>query len=314
MTDDAMALAKSELYLCLARAFTTPTDAAFLEALREDLPLDLEDLGAQLGSPLAPALTDYRAAMATIADAEQLLVLYSRLFLVPGDHHPSLNTGAYLDGALAGGSLTMLERCYARCGLERREGFHDLLDHPSAQLELVAWLFQAEARAGHDGPIGAEQHPHAESTRHAERSQDAERPQYVGPPMRAEQILSQFVVHWVGPLRAELETATQRFRLHANPYLHLARVLETAVRHEVGADQSTQTADSGIDPEIARLRSQYAGCELGEEDLAIIRARLAADGLPSDHIAIPEEARDRTMGLATMTPPAPPSHRLKSGA
>ena len=308
MTDAPIALAKSELYLCLARAFATPTDAAFLEALREDLPLDLAELGARLGCPLEPALADYRAAMATIADAEQLLVLYSRLFLVPGDHHPSLNTGAYLDGALAGGSLTMLERCYARCGLERQEAFHDLLDHPSAQLELVAWLFQAEARAGHDVPIGAEQPLRAEQPQHAERSEHTE------PPMRAEQILSQFVVHWVGPFRAELEAATSRFRPTANPYLPLARVLETAVRHEVGADQSTPTADSGIDPEIARLRSQYAGRELGEEDLAIIRARLAADGLPSDHIAIPEEARDRTMGLATMTPPAPPSHRLKSGA
>lgn len=132
--------------------------------------------------------------------------------------------------------------------------------------------------------------------------------------MRAEQILSQFVVHWVGPFRAELETATGRFRLAANPYLHLARVLEAVVRHEVGEDLSAPTRDSGIDPEIARLRTQFAGRELGEEDLAIIRARLAADGLPSDHIAVPEEARDRTMGLATMTPPGPPSHRLKTGA
>ena len=301
-------MAKSELYLCLARAFATPTDAVFLAALRDDLPLDLAELGARLGCPLEPALADYRAAMATIADAEQLLVLYSRLFLVPGDHHPSLNTGAYLDGALAGGSLTMLERCYARCGLERQGDFHDLSDHLSMQLELVAWLFQAEARAGNDAT-----HRRRAASIRAERPQHAERSQ-PEPPMRAEQILSQFVVHWVGPFRAELEAATQRFRLTANPYLPLARVLETAVRHEVGADQSTPTADSGIDPEIARLRSQYAGRELGEEDLAIIRARLAADGLPSDHIAIPEEARDRTMGLATMTPPAPPSHRLKSGA
>lgn len=132
--------------------------------------------------------------------------------------------------------------------------------------------------------------------------------------MRAEEILSQFVVHWVGPLRAELAAASSRFGLVANPYLHLARVLEAAVRHEVGEELSARTEDSGLDPEIARLRSQYAGRELGEEDLAIIRARLAADGLPSNHIAIPEEARDRTMGVAAMTPPAPPSHRLKTGA
>jgi hypothetical protein len=50
-----------------------------------------------------------------------------------------------------------------------------------------------------------------------------------------------------------------------------------------------------------------------EEDLAIIRARLEADGLPSGHVAIPVEARDRVMGLAAMTPPAPPSHRITLG-
>ncbi|MEA3641789.1 MAG: molecular chaperone TorD family protein [Lamprobacter sp.] len=308
MTDDAMALAKTEFFLCLARAFTTPGDSGFLAALREDLPLDLDELGAQLGYPLQPALADYRAAITSIADAEQLMVLYSRLFLVPGDHHPSLNTGTYLDGALAGGSLTMLERCYARCGLERQSGFRDLSDHLSAQLELVAWLLTAEAQSG-GGPAVS-----AEPAAGGEPAVSAERSQHVEPPMRAEQILSQFVVHWVGPFRAELETATGRFRLAANPYLHLARVLEAVVRHEVGEDLSAQTRDSGIDPEIARLRTQFAGRELGEEDLAIIRARLAADGLPSDHIAIPEESRDRTMGLATMTPPGPPSHRLKTGA
>ncbi len=302
MSNESIALAKAELYLCLARAFTTPSDAGFLAALRDDLPLDLEDLGAQLGCPLEPALADYRAAIATIADAEQLLVLYSRLFLVPGDPHPSLNTGTYLDGSLAGGSLTMLERCYARCGLERQSDFRDLSDHLSAQLELVAWLFTAQVPPGNAPAIGAEP------------SIRAERPHHAEPPMRAEQILSQFVAHWMGPFRAELEAATSRFRLVANPYLHLARVLEAAVRHEVGENRSARTEDSGIDPEIARLRRQYAGRELGEEDLAIIRARLAADGLPSDHIAIPDEARDRTMGLATMTPPAPPSHRLKTGA
>ncbi len=283
MSDSQTALAKADLYLCLARAFTTPTDAAFLAALRDDLPPDLSDLAVQLGCPIESALADYRAAITAVVDAEQLLVLYSRLFLVPGDHHPSLNTATYLDGALAGGSLTMLERCYARCGLEPRRDFHDLSDHLSAQLELVAWLFTAEAKAGGE------------------------------PPMRAAQILSQFVARWAGPFRAELHAATMRFRLDANPYLHLARVLEAAVLHEVGEALSAPAAHSGVDPEIVRLRSECAGRELNAEDLAIIRARLAADGLPSDHVAIPAEARDRTMGLATMTPPAPPSHRLNTG-
>ncbi|MCK7578174.1 MAG: hypothetical protein MZV65_22165 [Chromatiales bacterium] len=64
------------------------------------------------------------------------------------------------------------------------------------------------------------------------------------------------------------------------------------------------------DPEIARLRRELAGKMIDESDLAIIRARLAADGLPSAHVAIPVEARDRVMGLSTMTPPAVPTHRM----
>lgn len=283
MTDHQTAPAKAELYLCLARAFATPADPAFLAALRDDLPTDLEEIGTRLGCPMQSALADYRMAIAAIADPEQLLVLYSRLFLVPGDHHPSLNTGAYLDGALAGGSLAMLEHCYARCGLERRRDFRDLPDHLSAQLELVAWLFAAQAEPGSE------------------------------PPLRAAEVLSRFVARWAGPLRAELQAATDRFRLAANPYLHLARVLEAAVLHEVSEDPSAPAADTGVDPEIARLRSQYAGREIGAEDLAIIRARLAADGLETGHVAIPEDARDRTMGLAAMTPPGPPSHRLDRG-
>jgi putative dimethyl sulfoxide reductase chaperone len=281
MTDNQTALAKAELYLCLARAFATPATPAFLPALRDDLPADLAALGAQLGCPLEPALADYRASIADVADAQQLLVLYARLFLVPGEHHPSLNTTAYLDGARAGGSLAMLEQCRTRCGLERHRDFRDLPDHPSAQLELVAWLFAAQAAPASE------------------------------PQLRAAAFLSRFVARWIGPWRAELEAATDRFRLAANPYLHLARVLEAAVLHELRADRPAPTAETtGIDPEIARLRRQYAGREIGAEDIAMIRARLAADGLASGHVAIPEDIRDRTMGLATMTPPMPASHRL----
>lgn len=284
MNETQTALAKAELCLCLARAFTTPTDSGFLAALRDDLPADLEDLATHLGYPIQPALAEYRAAIEAITDTEQLLVLYSRLFLVPGDHHPSLNTGTYIDGALAGGSVAMLEGCYACCGLQPRSDFHDLPDHLSAQLELIAWLFAAQAQ------------PSAET------------------PMRAEEILSQFAARWVGPFRTELEAAGGRFGLAANPYLHLARVLETMVMSEVGEGLAQSTTSTGVDPEIARLRSQYAGREISEDDLAVIRARLAADGLPSGHVAIREDARDRTMGLAAMTPPSPPSHRLNTGA
>ncbi len=288
MNENAPALDKAELYLCLARAFAVPKEPGLFDALRDDLPGDLEDLGTRLGYPMESALAEYRQAIASVRDAQQLLVLYSRLFLVPGDQHPSLNTGAYLDGAIAGGSVAALETCYARCGLDKRGDFHDLPDHLSVQLELVAWLMAAEVEAESQGSAL--------------------------PPIRAGEILAQFVARWVGPFRADIEAASLRFGLGANPYLALARLLEAAVLAELGETQDEAQPSTGIDPEIARLCSQYAGREISEEDLAIIRARLAADGLPSGHVAIPVDARDRTMGLAAMSPPAPPSHRLDPGA
>ena len=284
MSENKTALARAEFYLCLARAFSTPARPAFFEAARDVLLADLAELGSMCGYPIDAALADYRAAITAVSDSQQLLILYSRLFLVPGDPRPNLNVGVYLDGVVAGGSVTALETCYARCGLSKNNDFHDLPDHLSVQLEFVAWLFAAAARAEAEGGDP--------------------------PPLRATEFLAHFVGRWIGPFRADLEAASVRFRLPGNPYRELTRQLETAVLVEVGRVPGEATPAPGIDPEIARLRAQFAGREMTEEDLAVIRARLKANGLPSGHVAIPVEARDRVMGLAAMTPPAPPSHRV----
>jgi putative dimethyl sulfoxide reductase chaperone len=278
-------LARSDLFLCLARAFETPRDPEALVLGREALPEDLEELAALSGYDIAAPLADYRAAIAAVPDAERLLVLYSRLFLVPGEPHPSLNTGVYLDGALGGGSVTALQTCYRRCGLEPGAGVRDLPDHLSIQLEFLAWLIAAEARSEQTGSEA--------------------------PPIRSDAFLARFVAGWVEPFRADLEAASRRFAIPDNPYVHLARLLETAVRAEVASVGVIEDdAQPDLDPEIARLRRELAGKTIDESDLAIIRARLAADGLPSAHVAIPVEARDRVMGLSTMTPPAVPAHRM----
>ena len=278
-------LARSDVFLFLARAFAPPRDPEALGLLREALPEDLAELAALGGYDLTAPLDGYRAAIAAVPDAERLLVLYSRLFLVPGEPHPSLNTGVYLDGALAGGSVTALQTCYRRCGLEPGADVRDLPDHLSIQLEFLAWLLAAEARSEQAGSEG--------------------------PPIRADEFLARFVAGWVEPFRVDLEAASRRFEIPDNTYVHLARLLEAAVRAEVERvgviEDETQPE---LDPEIARLRRELTGKTIDESDLAIIRARLAADGLPSDHVAIPVESRDRVMGLSTMTPPVVPAHRM----
>jgi putative dimethyl sulfoxide reductase chaperone len=285
MDADDNQVARSDVFLCLARAFEPPRDPEALGLLREALPEDLAELAALVGYDLAAPLAEYRAAIAAVPDAERLLVLYSRLFLVPGEPHPSLNTGVYLDGALGGGSVTALQTCYRRCGLEPGADVRDLPDHLSIQLEFLAWLIAAEARSEQ---AGAE-----------------------GPPIRADEFLARFVAGWVEPFRVDVEAASRRFAIPDNPYVHLARLLEAAVRTEVASlGVIEEEAGPELDPEIARLRRELAGKTIDESDLAIIRARLAADGLPSNHVAIPVEARDRVMGLSTMTPPALPTHRM----
>lgn len=279
MIRDDSDLERAAFYLCLARAFATPSQPVACEALRVALADDLAELAAACGYRLDDALSVLRECVASF-DAQRLLVDYARLFVTPGERHPSLNTGAYLDGALAGGSVAAIETCYARCGLERQPGFADLPDHVSVQLEFVAWLFAAAAEARADG-----REP---------------------PPIAAREFLTRFVARWAGPFRADIESAGARFRLGAHPYAALARMLETAVAADA-PPASTGTADgAGANPEIARLRAQYAGRTMGAEDVAFIRARLEADGLPSGHVAIPVDARDRVMGFETMRPPELP--------
>lgn len=207
MTTDATLMGKSEFFLCLARAFAIPQAADSLELLRDALPEDLAELAPDCGYDIGDPLSDYRAAMAGIPDGDRLLVVYSRLFLVPGDRHPSLNTGAYLDGTVAGGSVTAMETCYRRCGLEKDAAVQDLPDHLSIQLEFVARLLAAES---HGRITGA-----------------------APPPIAAGAFLATFVAHWIGSFRADLEEAGRRFKLVDNPYRYLARILESAVRSEV---------------------------------------------------------------------------------
>lgn len=270
---------KAAFYLCLARAFAIPSWQGACGDLRDALAADLGELAPACGYALDAELAALPAHFDGLDD-EGLLVAYTRLFLMPGDRHPSLNAAAYIDGAVAGGTVTAIANCYERCGLDKREDFSDLPDHITAQLEFLAWLFGARAAASAEG--------------------DAP------PPIAPAEFVASFVARWVAPLRADLEEAGERFGV-GNPWAVLARMLESAIATEAALTPA-QARQSGVDPEIVRLRSQFAGRSIGAEDLEIIRARLAADGLPSDHVAIPVDERDRVMGLAAMSPPELPKH------
>lgn len=193
-------------YLCLARAFLPPQEPAAYDAIKLHLADDLDELAGLLGVRAGDALHELRGAIEAVPDRLALLQLYSRLFLAP-PAPVRVNTGAYLDGAVAGASVTALEACYRGCGVERAERFHDLADHVAVQLEFVSLLF---ARA-------------------AERDSAAAS---VEPAMAPGDFLASFVRHWLPAFCADLEEATRAERIPANPYLHLARILHAAVAQQ----------------------------------------------------------------------------------
>lgn len=275
-------LSNAETFLCLARAFAIPGEAAMREAMRGALASDLRELVAFRGATAAAWVDRLEKEMAALEEDSALEVVYARLFLVPGDRHPSLNTAAYLDGAIAGGSMHQMIECYAACGLQAHSGFRDLPDHVTVQLEFVAWLYAARetARSG-EGSL---------------------------PPLEPEEFLARFVARWAPRFRAELEQAGDHFDLAANPYLALAGLTEELAlelaAERLAAMQAKQSAAAG-DEEITRLRAEFAQRGIGAAELAEIRERLAADGLGSAHVGVPLNERDGTMGMQTLSPPEP---------
>jgi TorA maturation chaperone TorD len=277
-----MSSEKAEFYFCISQAFLPPTTDAAYEALRDHLADDLGELASAPGYPVAASLGAWREAMDRVPDQEALLVTYSRLFLVPGDVRPAINAGAYLDGAVNGSSVAAMEDCYRRCGLEPDQAqLADLPDHVARQLEFVAYLY-AMAAARERGEAVTD------------------------PPVSAGEFLAMFVARWASSFRADLEAATARFGLDANPYVALARILEQAAG--LDAVVARPRALDEVAEDIAERRAQAAAQGLGEADLARIRALLEADGLATDHLAIPLAQRDAAVGMERLAVPQARRH------
>ena len=135
---------KSEFYLIMARAFMTPQAHESYHAMKEYLADDLADMDQALGYGLASHLEDYRVEMANIPSHEDLLIIYSRIFLQP-PREAQINPAVYLDGAFMGGTVDEMAADYFKFGLARGDHFNDLPDHVSVQLEFVSCLYARAA-------------------------------------------------------------------------------------------------------------------------------------------------------------------------
>lgn len=265
--------ARAEFYLCLAHAFLPPLRPERFAGMRDALGDDLAELTSTLGYDGAGAISAYRDAIAAVPDPAALLQIYSALF-VSSPRTTQITTGAYLDGAINGGSVAAMESAYRRCGVERGAHFHDLSDHVSVQLEFVALLWVRSAEACESGTEL--------------------------PPVRPEHFLQSFVVRWLPRFVHDLEMAD----VGPNPWLPLARLLAAALARDARAEP-LPAAELRAHRAIAKARHDRAVRGVTAEDIAFIARRLHEKGLSTDHLAIPPELRDDAHGYSRAQPPGP---------
>lgn len=133
-------LTAQAFWLTLANAFLPPRQPQVATAFREALADDLAELAAALDLDLDEEIARLRNAVTAFENDLALLVDYSRLFLQP-PVPASLNLALYVDGALNGPCLDVLENAYRKIGIAKRDDLHDLPDHAAMQMETLAVLF-----------------------------------------------------------------------------------------------------------------------------------------------------------------------------
>src|SRR3989338_9264068 len=272
---------KAEFYLIMARAFMTPQTQEIYQAMVEYLADDLADLDQVLGYGLDSHLEAYRAEMAKIPSHEDLLIIYSRIFLQP-PREAQINPGVYLDGAFMGGTVDEMAAFYLKYGLARGDHFKDLPDHVSVQLEFVSYLYVRAAEAMEAGTPDIE----------AEAG--------------AGHYLHQFVRRWLPHFQADLEKTTRELGeidLPANPYLPLATMLTAALARDSVANPAWIEEKSRVEKALEHARASSAERGITPEDLARMERKLKEKGLSTEHLGIPVENRDHAMGWTAKTPP-----------
>jgi TorA maturation chaperone TorD len=291
-------IAAAERYLCLSRAFLPPMSAADFEALRADLPLDLDELQHALGQHAPSALPALRKALAALDDPAALLATHSRLFIAP-PAPALLNLGFYLDGTMMGRSSAEIEALYERYGLERDSGFRDGADHLVLYLQFLAWVLALAEERRQAGDEDAARHILTDAATSLRRH---------GRP-------------GVARLITQLDKAIAQFGI-GGVYRHLASLVDQAFAHDLAllaglaaapddnddAPSAVPAAPPPATPVSPRDDEPIACTACGtpfiaSDGLAAMIAALAAQGLAIDHLATCNGCRTGAMGLNRMRPP-----------
>ncbi|RDB43734.1 hypothetical protein DU490_06060 [Halomonas sp. DQ26W] len=273
-------LSAAEFSLCLSRAFLAPQTGVTLAELQGPLLEDLRSLAETLPTLSTERLEALSQALAALTDTQQLILGYSRLFLMPPAPAP-LNLGTYLDGAIMGQSTQSILALYRRHGLEQDAAFRDLPDHLSLNLQWLAWVYSEAMEA-------------------REAAKDAT------PAMTdAATMLHDFTVPALSGVRRKVTQAAQDettlpWRLlveliHDQLTHDLARLksalpsLATQAINAPGQVKATAGAESFEASEAPRETMTCRSCgESFESDpvIAEMRQRLTTAGVSADHLAV----------------------------
>jgi putative dimethyl sulfoxide reductase chaperone len=277
----------AELFLCLGRAFLPPARADFRRALAAALPEDLRDLSTAVRFTDEPTLAAFESAISTTdTDTDELLVVYSSLFLSPPTP-ACLNAGMHLDGTIMGNSVLEMEQLYQKYALTRDTEFRDLPDHLALQLQFLGYLLalSLEAEAPEDAL--------ADARGFIFRHLLSWMPQLVQQCRRAEQ------ADGLPPVYSSLGSMT-------------ADALERVCEHLPAPTievQETRTTPQPPSPGLPEGTGETAPCSrcgkpfLAGTELAAMIAALRGNGLDTDHLAVCPECRTASLGLHPLTPP-----------
>lgn len=289
-------LPAAELSLCLSRAFLAPQAGVTLAEAQGPLIDDLHCLAVVLPALDPERLESLSRALAALADTQQLMLGYSRLFLTPPAPAP-LNLGAYLDGALMGQSTQSILTLYRRHGLELDPAFRELPDHLSLNLQWLAWVY-SEAMEAHKAGTNAA----ATLTDAATMLRDYTLPALAGMGRKLAQAGKDATTL---PWRLLVEL-THDHLTHDLAQLEAALPSCRAIRPPE-RDEAKLRVTTFEESEARRETLTCRACgEAFESDpvLAEMRSRLTAAGVSADHLAVCSRCQERAAASPSLKPPS----------
>ncbi|MFN3881695.1 MAG: molecular chaperone TorD family protein [Nitrincola lacisaponensis] len=283
-------LARAELYLCLAKAFSVADLPQTSGSLKSDLLPDLQSLATELPALSADWLKQFEQALSSVDHSELMMTDYGRLFLMPPAPAP-LNLGFYLDAGVMGRCCEALESYYHQYALEKSPEFHDLSDHLSLTLQWFAWIFAGLLETPDNSRVVLKD---------------------------AAEVISNFVLPAVQQLSDKADAFAQGNSVNATwlLLLHLVKqqlqddlrqLADYLPEQSTPFDRAHKNASECLSDQLVpvmQLTCSLCECEfIADEVLGGMVSRLEEAGVDANHIKVCSVCKDVTVEHSRMTPP-----------